>query len=135
MGKKIHTTLRLQGVCNSVCILSLGLWGTSAYAAPPSQEEMWQIIQQQQREIQALKDKLEQAEARPASRASQESPAKGEKVEELERETGILAQEVEKLKTQMVIPEEPKYKSMYGLGPAASKVYGISKGLSLGGYG
>jgi hypothetical protein len=53
----------------------------------------------------------------------------------LERKTGVLTEEVEKLRTQLVIPEETEYKSVYGLGPAASKIYQVNKGLSIGGYG
>ena len=56
-------------------------------------------------------------------------------VKNLERKTDILSQEVEKLRTNLVIPEEAQYKSAYGMGPAASKVYGAGKGLSIGGYG
>jgi len=48
----------------------------------------------------------------------------------------VLAAELQKLKVSLIVPDEaPKYKSYFGLGPAASKVYGIKSGLSLGGYG
>ncbi|EIC31593.1 MULTISPECIES: hypothetical protein [Methylomicrobium] len=47
----------------------------------------------------------------------------------------MLAGEVEKLKTQLFIPESREYKSQYGLGPAASNVYRVNRGLSIGGYG
>ena len=47
----------------------------------------------------------------------------------------MLSQEVEKLRTNLTIPDEVQYKSAYGLGPAASKVYQVGKGLSIGGYG
>ena len=56
-------------------------------------------------------------------------------VKNLERKTDILSQEVEKLRTNLAIPEEKQLKSAYGLGPAASKVYQVGKGLSIGGYG
>ena len=56
-------------------------------------------------------------------------------VKNLERKTNILSQEVEKLRTNLAIPEEKQLKSAYGLGPAASKVYQVGKGLSIGGYG
>jgi len=96
----------------------------------PSQEEMWEIIQKQQQEIEALKQRLG-ADRKPQAQV-ESSP---EEVQELKRQTSILAQEMEKMRTLLVIPEEPEYKSMYGLGPAASKVYQVSKGLSIGGYG
>lgn len=108
----------------------------------PTPEELWRIVQQQQEEIQALKAKLEAKESGEAEAGVQgpqttevePAEAAGE-VQELKRKTSILAQELEKLRTLLVIPEEPQYKSMYGLGPAASKVYQVSKGLSIGGYG
>lgn len=101
----------------------------------PTPEELWRIVQQQQKEIQELKAKLE---AKGQKEAEEEAPAQAAQegeVQELKRKTSILAQELEKMRTLLVIPEEPKYKSMYGLGPAASKVYQVSRGLSIGGYG
>ncbi|GAB6067917.1 FlxA-like family protein [Methylothermus subterraneus] len=104
----------------------------------PSTEELWRIVQQQQREIRELKAKLEAKERQEETRVqtTEAKPAEeaGE-VQELKRQTSILAKELEKMRTLLVIPEEPKYKSMYGLGPAASKVYQVGRGLSIGGYG
>jgi len=54
-------------------------------------------------------------------------------IEKIKKQIEVLAEEVEKFKLGAVA--EPKYESFMGLGPAASKVYGINKGLSLGGYG
>src|SRR3990167_5805243 len=54
-------------------------------------------------------------------------------IKEMKRQIDVLTEEMEKLKLGAVA--EPKYESFMGLGPAASKVYGIEKGLSLGGYG
>jgi hypothetical protein len=54
---------------------------------------------------------------------------------DIERKTDILASEVEKLKTQLFIPEKREYKTEYGFGPAASEVYRVNRGLSIGGYG
>jgi len=54
--------------------------------------------------------------------------------QEAERRTGILAEEFEKLKTNLTVPEKDEYKSLYGMGPAASKVYTVKRGLSIGGY-
>ncbi|BCX87920.1 hypothetical protein MIN45_P0287 [Methylomarinovum tepidoasis] len=108
--------------------LALALAGTAQAAPMPSPEALWEIVQQQQKEIEALKAKL-------AEKEKVEAKVTPEEVKELKRETGILAQELEKMRTLLVIPEEPKYKSMYGLGPAASKVYQVGRGLSIGGYG
>lgn len=130
-------------------------------------EEMWKLIQQQQKEIEALKSKVSENEAlkqevrdlkegnnaqtvaapvpavvaTPSSasgQSPQNSPASAQSKQaksESERKTDILASEVEKLKTQLHIPEKREYKSEYGLGPAASEVYRVNRGLSIGGYG
>ena len=52
--------------------------------------------------------------------------------EELERRIDALAAEVDDLKLGEVAK---KLESRYGLGPAASKVYGVERGFSFGGYG
>lgn len=137
----------------------------AAKPVPASLAEMWKIIQQQQKEIEALKakageneglkqevktlqeaqkgDAKPQAVAAPAtavgeySAAGQPPPpvaAKSAK-SETERKTDILAAEVEKLKTKLFIPDKREYKTEYGLGPAASEVYRVNRGLSIGGYG
>ncbi|WP_026604287.1 hypothetical protein [Methylomonas sp. 11b] len=92
---------------------------------PQTMDEMWKIIQAQQQQIDSMTKKLEAV--------AQKAPT-GE-VSNLERKTNVLTEEVEKLRTELVVPEKVEYKSAYGLGPAASKVYQASKGLSLGGYG
>ena len=69
--------------------------------------------------------------------AAGNDPSDGEQAarqEELERRVEILTEEVQTLKEQLVLPEKDEYVSQYGLGPAASKVYGIDRGLSIGGY-
>ncbi|MGR8929870.1 MAG: hypothetical protein ACU836_04450 [Gammaproteobacteria bacterium] len=92
---------------------------------PQTMEEMWKIIQAQQQQIDAMTKKLEAvAEKAPATNVSQ-----------IERKTDVLTEELEKLRTELVVPEKTEYKSAYGLGPAASKVYQVGKGLSIGGYG
>lgn len=59
--------------------------------------------------------------------------AEDAEVKELKKKVEVIIVEVEKLKLGGVA--EPKYESFSGLGPAASKVYGIDKGISPGGYG
>ncbi len=54
-------------------------------------------------------------------------------IERISKQINVLTAELEKLKLGAVA--EPKYESFMGLGPAASKVYTVEKGLSLGGYG
>src|SRR5207302_1922367 len=54
---------------------------------------------------------------------------------ELSRKIDILTEEVARLREKLVIPETEALRSVYGLGPAASKVYLQKSGLSIGGYG
>jgi hypothetical protein len=126
----------------------------AAQPMPATLEEMWKIIQQQQKEIESLKAKAGQSEALKQEvkdlKAAQEdakaagtqaASAKGKAAKgkaakgEAERKTDILASEVEKLKTQLHIPDKREYKTQYGFGPAASEVYRVNRGLSIGGYG
>lgn len=55
-------------------------------------------------------------------------------VEELERRLDIVTEELQKLRNESAVAD-PEYTSTFGLGPAASKIYKIGKGLSIGGYG
>jgi hypothetical protein len=116
----------------------------AAQPMPATMEEMWKIIQQQQKEIEALKAKATENEslkqevkdlkaAQPAGEPAGKAKSAAAQTS-VERKTDILASEVEKLKTQLFIPESREYKSQYGLGPAASQVY-RNRGLSIGGYG
>ena len=92
---------------------------------PQTMEEMWKIIQAQQQQIDSMTKKLETVADKKVS---------GD-VSQIERKTDVLSEEVEKLRTQLVVPEKTEYKSAYGMGPAASKVYQVGRGLSIGGYG
>ncbi len=54
----------------------------------------------------------------------------------LEEKVRVLTEEVSRLREQMNIPETDRELSgAYGMGPSASKVYGVSQGISFGGYG
>ncbi len=153
-------------------ITSLAFANCDVYAAksmPTSMAEMWKIIQQQQKEIEALKAKVNEGDAQQreannsqgeqkdgtkstgkllastptettgvdgASNANQKPPASTKaSTSEAERKTNILAEEVAKIKTQLFIPDKREYKVEYGYGPAASEVYRVNRGLSIGGYG
>jgi hypothetical protein len=61
--------------------------------------------------------------------------AQEDRIAELERTVKVLAGELERTRSELAIPEEPELASRYGLGPAASKIYQVSRGLSIGGYG
>jgi hypothetical protein len=82
-------------------------------------------------EIRELREKLERLERKMAD---EEAKRKAE-TRELERKTKTLAEEFEKKKLEEHIPELAEIKPQYGLGPAASKVYAVTRGLSLAAYG
>ena len=96
-----------------------------AFEKPKSMDDMWKIIEAQQKQIEALQQTKSLPEEIPTKSPHSE-------VKTLERKTDVLSQEVERLRTNLAIPEEAQYKSAYGLGPAASKVYQVGKGLSIG---
>ncbi len=70
-----------------------------------------------------------------AQEPSAEQIAQRDEIEELKRQLSVITDEVARLRTQLAVPEEDaELDSVWGLGPAASKVYGIGRGLSIGGY-
>jgi len=60
--------------------------------------------------------------------------AQEDRIAELERTVRVLADELERTRADLTVPEEPELISQYGFGPAASKVYGSARGISMGGY-
>lgn len=56
------------------------------------------------------------------------------RIRDLEDKMQALTDELASLRTQVAVPDEAELKSEYGLGPAASKIYGVPRGLSIGGY-
>ena len=66
--------------------------------------------------------------------ASDAQLASDDRIAELERKLEVLSEELERTRTAMAVPESPALESDHGLGPAASKVYRLTSGLSLGGY-
>lgn len=107
---------------------------TALVAAPPAGAD----------ENAALRARMAELEARQAAmneemrqlREQLEAPkAEETRVENVERKQNVITEEVRKLKEALVLPETGELKSMYGLGPAASKVYNVTKGVSLASYG
>lgn len=82
-------------------------------------------IAELERQIEALRSEI------AASRGS--APGGSAELAEVERKIEILAEEIEKLRTGEAVPDADR--PQYGLGPAASKVYRVRRGVSLGGYG
>jgi hypothetical protein len=60
--------------------------------------------------------------------------AQADQLSSLRRDLNVVVDELQSLKLQMGVPESEELKSSFGLGPAASKVYGAAQGISLGGY-
>ncbi len=99
-------------------------------AAASSAEERIRVLEQLLADTRAELEKLK------ASSTSAETNAK---LEELSRRIDILAREIENLKMGEAAEtggaEGEASVERYGVGPAAAKVYGLKKGLSIGGYG
>jgi hypothetical protein len=75
----------------------------------------------------------ESSKSEPAtSDAAKSEPAKSEPA--TQEQLKALAEELRRLKLEIGLPDA-EYRSFAGMGPAASKVYFVPKGLSLGGYG
>jgi len=70
----------------------------------------------------------------PAEPPAGEQPSEQERLSEIERQIAILTEELEKLRLGQVAEEKPAAEK-YGFAPAASKVYGLTRGVSIGGYG
>ncbi len=60
--------------------------------------------------------------------------ARDDRISELEEKVEVLAAELEKSRSDAAMPESGTLASAFGLGPAASKVYQVTRGLSLGAY-
>lgn len=87
--------------------------------------------------IRELEAKVQELQTRVAALEAQ-GPEEGTKeaLAEIHRQIDALTREIENLKTaapEKAAPERPAGES--GLGPAAAKVYGLSRGVSIGGYG
>jgi len=76
------------------------------------------------------------AAANPAWSAdsSDKEIAQQDRIDELERKVDVLTDELSRMRTEQAVPESGSLQSFAGMGPAASKVYGIARGLSIGGY-
>jgi hypothetical protein len=69
-----------------------------------------------------------------ASEPSDREVAQQDRIEELERKVEVLTDEMSRMRTEQAVPESGSMQSYSGLGPAASKIYGVARGISIGGY-
>lgn len=94
-------------------------------------------------ELKALSERIAELERRMESlrrdaqrRSEAQSAEARKKLGELGLQTEVLSEEVRRLRERLVLPETDEQKSVFGLGPSASKVYQLQQsGLSIGGYG
>ncbi|HVS03847.1 MAG TPA: ABC transporter C-terminal domain-containing protein [Thermoanaerobaculia bacterium] len=98
----------------------------AAPAAAPADERLDEL----ERQIEALRAEIAALEA---SRGTGGGAGDGDQLVELERRIDLLAAELERLQLGEAAARADR--SQYGMGPAASKVYRVAEGLSLGGYG
>ncbi|MFQ5877404.1 MAG: hypothetical protein ACE5JH_06915 [Acidobacteriota bacterium] len=114
--------------------LSLGAAAGSGAAEGPAQagrsaEEEEDAVARRLRELEArigrLLAQVERLRAAAAGSAA---------VAELEKRIEALAREIERLKIGAAAAPEAE-ESILGLGPAASKIYKLNRGVSIGGYG
>lgn len=76
----------------------------------------------------------EEPDAQPAPATPDGQLAQEDRIAELERTVKVLADELVRTRAEVALPEEEELESKFGLGPAASKIFGTTRGLSLGGY-
>jgi hypothetical protein len=68
------------------------------------------------------------------TQGADESLSQADRIAELERTVQVLSEELARTRVEDAVPED-SLTSAWGFGPAASKVYGSDRGLSIGGYG
>jgi hypothetical protein len=73
----------------------------------------------------------------PAASEKEENEelAEDERLEAVEAKVDVLAREIARALVSATVPEDGNQVGLYGLGPAASKVYTRDRGLSIGSYG
>src|SRR5262245_61267715 len=102
---------------------------TAVHAADAAADEA-----ETRKKIDALEKKIDELTRQLAEARASGSGASAERLAELERRLDVLAGELEALRAGTATAEKP-LASTHGLGPAASKIYGRDRGVSIGGYG
>lgn len=120
----------------SLCLaLALVLPLAPSRAESPGEAALQERIAKMEAELAALKELAIELQAEKA-RLAEERAALAEERELQAEQDRVLTQEVRRLREDIELPrEEPELESRFGMGPAASKVYAVDKGLSFGGYG
>ena len=101
-------------------------------ASPPG--ESGAAPEDQESRIRALEAKVRELAAAVEALRESRGPGEAGRLAELERQIDLLTREIERLsigEAAAPVAEKP----VHGLGPAASKVYQVRQGVSIGGYG
>ncbi|HKY33281.1 MAG TPA: hypothetical protein VJV23_12145 [Candidatus Polarisedimenticolia bacterium] len=115
---------RWGGAAAFALMVGLAPGGQPAAAAEPAAQAQEERIRELEKRVAELEEML---------RKALEAGSLGDSAE-LRRRIDMLTKELEKARMgEAAAPRE--LKSVYGLGPAASKVYGVERGVSVGGYG
>jgi len=112
----------LFSLVTTIVTLTCFISPENPFAQEASQE---QRIKELEEKLKAVTDEVQKLKSEKQRDA---------KLEEIEAKLNVLAQEIDNMKSAAVI-EEPTYEQVFGMGPAASKVYKTNQGLSIGGYG
>ena len=83
----------------------------------------------------ALLAGLATASSAAADAADDRARAQDDRIAKLERTVAVLAEELERTRSDMAIPEDAEMSAKFGHAPGASKIYDLAHGLSIGGYG
>jgi uncharacterized coiled-coil protein SlyX len=115
----------LKGIRFFGIALVLFAFAAAAFAQPQPDR-----IRELEKQVADLQRRLDQLSA-----SADESIRR--QVEELRRQIDVLTREIENLKSAAPekAPEAEGSRGSHGLGPAASRIYGVTRGVSIGGYG
>jgi hypothetical protein len=124
MRRSAHRLL-LALVLGGAAFAISGVASVAMAASPATDTE--ERLRKLEAEIQQLKQEL-------AAWREGGAPAESARVQELEKQLEVLSQELER--TRIGPAAQPAAAaSVHGFGPAASKVYNVERGVSIGGYG
>lgn len=131
---RFHEDLRRSSrVIGTAVAAVLCLMGMTAPAAAQG-KSVDREVQELRQQIEELRQEVEELREERAGEAGDEAPSdRPGRLTELERRIEILAAELERLELGEAAIRADE--SVYGLGPAASKIYRRDEGLSIGGYG
>ncbi|MGD8377958.1 MAG: hypothetical protein PVF68_17650 [Acidobacteriota bacterium] len=121
-----------QNVAVTAAVVAIGLGGAAPAAdAPEPGGQEPAAMEQRLEALEALVRRLQEE----IDRLREESDSGDvSRIADLEAQIEVLTQELERRRLGRAA-YRPAEGSAWGLGPAASKVYGIERGVSIGGYG